>query len=134
SLISAIPAARYAPLAGVDSAITVKAQRSELEARSGAVAVDMESHTIGRHAAAHGLRFVAIRIVIDTAEHRIPRAALECVSSGDETKVSRLVWLLLARPAETFDVLRLAAAWPPARKALVECCQVLGASVSQLGA
>lgn len=132
-LLSAIPAARYAPLVGVDSAVTVRAARRELETRSGAVAVDMESHTIGRIAAIHRLRFVAVRVVIDAVDRRVPRAALACLSSDGETNLSQLVRLLLARPADTLDFVRLWTDWIPARKALVSCCEVLGTSICEVG-
>jgi adenosylhomocysteine nucleosidase len=126
SLISAIPGARYAPIVGVDSATTMKPQRLELGAWSGAVAVDMESHTIGRLALANGLRFVTLRVIIDAVERRIPHSARECVSNAGDAKPGRLGWLLLTRPADTFDICRLWADWRPARRALIHCCEVLG--------
>jgi hypothetical protein len=131
-LLTAIPTAVYAPIAGVDSAITARAQRRELGLRSGALVVDMESHLIGRLAAKHMMRFVAIRVVIDAVDRNVPGAALACVSASGETRMSTLGRLLLKRPADTLDVLRLWADWLPARRALVKCCDVLSASVGQI--
>lgn len=132
-LLSQMPGALYAPLAGVDFAITARKQRSELGLHSGAVAVDMESHMIAGLAAAHMLRFIAIRVVIDTLHHDIPEAALACISSGGETNARRLARLLLGRPQDTLGVLRLWGDWSPARKALVNCCETLSASVREIG-
>jgi hypothetical protein len=130
-LLGAIPQALYAPIAGVDSAIAAKAQRRELGRRSGALAVDMESHIIGEFAAKHTMRFVAIRVVIDTVDRRIPQAALACVSSNGETRMAALGRLLVERPADTLDVLRLWADWLSARRALINCCEILSASVGK---
>lgn len=130
-LLRAIPQALYAPIAGVDSAISAKAPRRELGLRSGALAVDMESHIIGQFAARHAMRFVAVRVVIDTVERRLPRAALACVASNGETRIAALCRLLAARPGDALDILRLWTDWLPARRALVDCCEVLSASVGE---
>jgi adenosylhomocysteine nucleosidase len=128
-LLSAIPTARYAPIAGVDSVIAARPKRRELGIRSGALVADMESHIIGQFAAKHQMRFVAVRVVIESIHRKIPRAALACVSASGETRRSTLGRALLGRPAETLDVLRLWADWMTARKALVNCCEILSASI-----
>jgi hypothetical protein len=89
----------------------------------------MESHVIAGLAAIHGLRFVALRVVIDTAACNVPQVALACVSSAGETTRWRLSRLLLGRPSDTLDVLRLCVDWRPARKALLDCSDALLASV-----
>lgn len=128
-LLSAIPTAVYGPIVGIDFPIWARASRSELRLRSGALAVDMESHLIGRLAAANAMRFVALRVVIDAAGRNIPPTALASVSSDGETSRWRLSRLLLGRPADTLDVIKLSADWWMARKALLYCSEVLGASV-----
>ncbi|WP_024508621.1 hypothetical protein [Bradyrhizobium sp. ARR65] len=132
-LLSAIPRALYAPIAGVDAAIVPRTQRRELGMRSGALAVDMESHLVAQFATRHGMRFVAVRVVIDSMHRKIPRAALACLSSTGEARMSALGRCLLKRPADTLDVMRLCMDWLPARKALVNCCDILSASVYRMG-
>jgi hypothetical protein len=90
---------------------------------------DMESHIIARLAAANSMRFVALRVVIDAAGRNIPPSALACVSSEGEISRRRLSRLLLRRPSDTLDVIRLSADWRLARKALLRCCDALGSSV-----
>lgn len=132
-LLSAIPTAVYGPIAGVDVPVAASAARYELRLRSRALAVDMESHLIARLAAAHALRFIALRVVIDGAGRNVPAAALACVSDAGEIRGWRLARLLLARPSDAIDVIRLGADWLPARKALLSCAEALGASVREVG-
>ncbi len=131
-LLSAIPTAVYGPIAGVDLPISARATRSELRLRSGALAADMESHLIAGLALANSMRFVALRVVIDAAGRNIPPAALACVSHDGETSRWRLSRLLLGRPSDTLDVIRLSADWWLTRKALQYCSEVLGASVGAI--
>lgn len=124
-LLWALPAAIYGPVAGSDVAITTVGSRRELAQWSGAMAVDMESHLVARAAAAYRMRFVALRVVIDAVNRRVPEAALGCVSCRGETTLSRLGQLLLRRPQDVTAVLRLCADWPRARRSLNECCKAL---------
>jgi hypothetical protein len=132
-LLSAIPTAVYGPIAGVDIPVAASAARYELRLRSRALAVDMESHVIARLAAAHALRFIALRVVIDGAGRNIPAAAITCFSDAGEVSRWRLARRLLGRPSDAIDVIKLGADWRPARKALLSCAEVLGASVREVG-
>ncbi|WGR93927.1 hypothetical protein MTX26_30705 [Bradyrhizobium sp. ISRA443] len=128
-LLSAIPTAVYGPIIGIDMPILACASRNELQLRSGALAVDMESHLIARLAAANSMRFVALRVVIDAAGRNVPPTALACVSSDGEISRWRLSRLLLGRPSDTLDVIKLSADWWLARRALLCCSEVLGSSI-----
>jgi len=128
-LLSAIPTAVYGPIVGIDIPIAATASRGELRLRSGALAVDMESHVIARLAAANGLRFVALRVVVDGVGRNIPPTALACVSGDGEVSRWRLSRMLLGRPSDTLDVIKLWTDWLLARKALLSCSDILGASV-----
>ncbi len=132
-LLSAIPRAVYGPIAGVDMPVAASAARYELRLRSRALVVDMESHVIARLAAAHALRFIALRVVIDGAGRNIPAAALACVSDAGEICGWRLARLLAGHPSDALDVIRLGTDWWPARKALLNCAEALGASVREVG-
>ena len=128
-LLSAIPTAVYGPIAGVDVPVIASTSRAELRLRSGALTADMESHVIACLAAANAMRFVALRVVIDAVGRNIPQTAVACVSSDGRTSRWRLGRLLLGRPTDTLDVLKLWADWWPVRKALRTCSDALGASV-----
>jgi adenosylhomocysteine nucleosidase len=128
-LLSAMPTARYGPIVGVDLPILASTLRGELGLQSGALVADMESHVVARLAATHGLRFVALRVVVDAAGCNVPQVALACLLSNGEISRWRLGRLLLGRPSETLGVIRLCADWRPARKALLHCGDALLASV-----
>ena len=128
-LLSAIPTAIYGPIAGIDLPVSARASRGELRLRSGALAVDMESHLIAGLAAANSMRFIAVRVIIDAAGRNIPPTAVACISSDGETSRWRLSRLLLGRPSDALDVIKLSADWWLARKALLYSAEVLGASV-----
>lgn len=128
-LLSAIPTAVYGPIAGIDFPISARAARSELRLQSGALVADMESHLIAALAVANSMRFVALRVVIDAAGRNIPPTALACISRDGETSRWRLSRLLLGRPSDTLNVIRLSADWWLTRKALRHCSEALGASI-----
>src|SRR5205823_6012277 len=109
-----------------DSAIVNTSARGSLYARTGAVAVDTESHLVAKVATAHCLRFAALRVVVDPAHRRVPQAALDCVGNDGSTSLAVLLRSLLATPAQTMDVIRLAADWMAARASLISVPQVLG--------
>jgi hypothetical protein len=131
-LLSAIPTAVYGPISGVDVPIPAGRSRGELGLRSGALVADMESHIIARMAAASALRFIAVRVVVDAASRNVPPTALSCVSSDGETSRWRLSRLLLGRPSDTVDIMKLWADWWLARRALLQCSAVLSASMCVL--
>ena len=81
-LLNAIAGAHHAPVIGVDTPIADPAKKRELRRLTGAAAVDMESHIVARVAAAHGLAFTALRVIVDPAHRAIPRAALKGMGAG----------------------------------------------------
>ncbi|NNM71826.1 phosphorylase [Enterovirga aerilata] len=62
-------------IAGVDEPVLAPDAKAALRARSGAGAVDMESHLAADFAARHGLPFGAVRVVSDRADRVLPPAA-----------------------------------------------------------
>ena len=86
---------------------------------TGAVAVDMESLAIAQVAAAHHLPFVAVRVVVDTAEDALPRAVLTASSSG-QVRIWRLVGAIALAPAELGALIRLAGRYRTATRRLAD--------------
>jgi adenosylhomocysteine nucleosidase len=85
---------------------------------TGALAVDMESAAIAAIAARHELPFIAVRVIVDTADDALPRAVVSATRSGR----LRLWWLIasLARaPAEIAALLRIARRYRVATRSLL---------------
>jgi hypothetical protein len=60
----------------MDVPIAGASEKRRLHARTGAVAVDTESHIAARIAAAHRIPFAACRAIIDSAHRDLPPAAM----------------------------------------------------------
>jgi adenosylhomocysteine nucleosidase len=85
--------------------------------RTGAVAVDMESAAVAQVAAAHGIPFAVIRVIVDTAADELPQAALAAVHGGT-IRVSRLLPAIVKRPGDVAALMRLASRYRAARRSL----------------
>jgi len=75
-LLEALPNAVHADIVGVDAPIASSLEKHRLHARTGAAAVDTESHIAARIAAAHRMPFAACRVVIDSTHRDLPPAAM----------------------------------------------------------
>jgi len=76
ALSARLPEAHVGTIVGSDTIIGSVAEKQQLHATTGALAVDMESHIAARVAARHGLPFAVVRAISDTADHTLPPAAL----------------------------------------------------------
>jgi adenosylhomocysteine nucleosidase len=102
-----------------DVAVAAVALKASLFRDTQAVAVDMESAAVAEVAADHGLPFVALRVILDTARDSLPESVLR-----DFARAARPpLWSLLCAPADWGRLLRLAAQYRVARRALSECCR-----------
>jgi adenosylhomocysteine nucleosidase len=99
-LLDAIGDAHHAPILGVDTPVAEPTTKRQLHRTSGAVAVDMESHIVARLAAAHGLAFTALRVIVDPVDRMIPSAALVGMGADARTDTTAIVRDLLARPSQ----------------------------------
>lgn len=106
-LLHAVAGAYHAPVLGVDTPVADPAKKRELRRFTGAAAVDMESHIVARLAAAHGLAFTALRVIVDPAHRAIPRAALKGMGAGPRADGAAVVRDLFARPSQLALLLRI---------------------------
>jgi adenosylhomocysteine nucleosidase len=74
---------------------------------TGAAAVDMESAAVAQAAATHGLPFIAVRVIVDTARDTLPRAVVAASRAG-QVQIWRLILGLLISPADIAPLVRLA--------------------------
>jgi adenosylhomocysteine nucleosidase len=106
-LRDAIKGCSYAPIVGADTPIAEPATKRVLHRTTGAAAVDMESHVVARVAAAHGLSFTALRVIVDPADRAIPRAALVGMGSGPRADSAAVLRELIARPSQLPQLVRI---------------------------
>ena len=93
---------------GSDVAVTSAADKAALLRRSGAVAVDMESHGVARAAVARGLKLVVLRVIADPADRAIPASALGGMAPDGSTRALPVLGALLLDPREIPAIARLA--------------------------
>lgn len=85
---------------------------------SGACAVEMESYAIAAVAAAHGLPFIAIRVIVDAAGDEVPVAVLEAADARGRLAPGRLLVRMLGSPRSVALLPGLAHRYAVARRAL----------------
>jgi hopanoid-associated phosphorylase len=125
-LLDVIGRARHAPILGVDTPVAEPARKRELHQTTGAAAVDMESHVVAQVAAAHGLAFTALRVIVDPAGRTIPPAALVGMSPEGRANVKAILRSLVARPSQLGPLTRVALDALAARAEMQRVRQLLG--------
>jgi hopanoid-associated phosphorylase len=118
SLLRAIPNARHAEIVGTDALVMDPQEKRRVHARTGAVAVDMESHIAAKIAFAHRIPFAACRIIIDAAHRTLPPAAAVGLRQNGTPDVLAVVRSLLRTPSQLPDLIRVARDARTARNAL----------------
>ncbi len=66
-------------LAGSEDVVIDPAAKAYLRARTGAAAVDMESHIAAHYAEDNGLPFAAVRVISDPASRSLPALAMDAL-------------------------------------------------------
>lgn len=118
----ATPGALY----GGGEIVASAAAKAALFARTGAVAVDLESAAVARTARRHGLPFAVLRAVCDGAARDLPRAALVALDGAGRIGGLRVAWAAASRPWELPGLIRLGSDAARARHALVTRVQAIG--------
>ncbi len=126
NLLEMIGGANYAPIVGVDAPIAEPAMKRDLHRTTGAAAVDMESHVVARLAAAHGLAFAAVRVVVDPAHRAVPQAALLGMGANGRADVAAVLRDLVMRPSQLSRLARVAVDALAARAELLRVRRLLG--------
>ena len=93
------------PMVGTDDAIATAAAKAALFARTGASAVDMESHVLA--AAAPQLPLLILRVVADGANDALPPAALVGIKPDGATDLLAVLGSVLREPSQIPALMRL---------------------------
>ena len=105
--------------------LTTAAAKRALHARTGAVAVDLESAAVARTAARHGLPFAVLRAICDPAARNLPHAALMALDAQGRIAPFRVALAALSRPREFPALIALARDAALARRALLDRVQAI---------
>ncbi|MBI5111421.1 MAG: phosphorylase [Rhodovulum sp.] len=125
-LAGTIPGAVCGPIAGVAAPVADPAGKQALNQRTGALAVDMESHVVAAVGATHGLPVAAIRVITDPAARALPKAALAAMRSNGTTDILAMLRQVMRQPRELPALVRTALDARAARATLVRGRQLLG--------
>lgn len=129
NLLRAMPGAIYGALFGAAAPVVHPRIKAELYERTGAVAVDMESHIVGDVAAAHGVPMAAIRVVTDPADRALPPTALAAMRADGTVDVAATIRSLLRRPRDLPSLMLIASDAKAARATLLRGRELLDASL-----
>jgi adenosylhomocysteine nucleosidase len=105
-------------LAHADHVLTTPAEKAALFAVTGAAAADMESFGVAEAAAAHGLPFLALRVIADGAYDSVPRIALAATTADGHVRVMETVFRALTSPGQIPELIRLGKRTAVAKSAL----------------
>lgn len=101
-------------------------EKTQLYRQTGAVAVDMESAAVGVVASRHGVPFMVLRVVADTAEDALPPVLRGLVASDPVGAPSWMSWLpALAAPTAWPGLLRMGRRYQHARGVLRACAHLV---------
>jgi hopanoid-associated phosphorylase len=118
-LLRTIPGAVSGGLVGVSAPVAHPRDKQELFIRTGAMAVDMESHIVAAVGLEHDIPFAAIRVITDPAKRTLPASAIAAMRPNGTTDLWAMFRSVLKRPRDVPALLRTALDARAARAALV---------------
>lgn len=92
----------------VDEPVLSEELKMEMQERTGAAVVDMESFAVLEAAKEHGMQALVIRVVLDDARTSVPEFALGLVDAYGRPRPGKIAAALAARPWRISSLLRLA--------------------------
>ena len=111
-----------ADLLAVNDLTRLPEQKQALYARTKAVGIDMESGQLAQLAEKLGLRFLALRAVMDTVDDEIPAAAAVALNQQGQIRLAALLKYLLAHPGDLAGIIKTAHRFRVAAGALRRAC------------
>jgi adenosylhomocysteine nucleosidase len=121
------------PVAGSTTMVTDPAAKAELNAESGALAVDMESLVVARFAARHGLPFTILRAISDSADQTLPPAVLVGMKSDGGMALGAVLGALARKPRQLPALIRTGREAEKGFAALLRGNDLLGPGLGKLG-
>ncbi len=125
-LLHTIPEAIPGVLLGVPTPIAHPEEKRELYLKTGAIAVDMESHIVAAVGLAHELPVAAIRVITDPAKRALPASAVAAMRPNGTTNIGAMLRSVLRQPKELPALVQTALDARAARATLVRGRHLLG--------
>jgi adenosylhomocysteine nucleosidase len=126
SRFDALQDVSFGDIAGSDVPIASTHAKRKLHEKTGAVAVDMESHVAARIAVEHRVPFAAFRVVTDPSHRALPPAALVATNIDGGVDFQAIVRSLVRHPKQVPTLFHLALDSWAARRALIPSRRLLG--------
>lgn len=98
--------------------VTSGKAKKQLYSFTGALALDMESSAVAKVAQHHGLPFLAIRAIADTAGMGLPEAVVYATNADGEVAIGKLLGYLLLHPAQLPSLIKLGLYFNKAKQTL----------------
>jgi len=121
-----IPRAKPAIIAGSNVVITHRPDKTDLYERTGAWAVDMESHIVARAAHRHNRPFAVLRVICDPGDRTLPPAALVSMKPDGSIDIRAILRSVLSHPEQILSLMYLMRDSAVAFRALLRCRNFLG--------
>jgi len=131
ALAAKLPGAHQGPVAGSNVILGDAEDKAALYARTGALAVDMESAVAARFAAARKLPFAVLRVISDDARHVLPQAALVAMKPDGSIALARVLGSLLRHPLQVPSLVRTARTSGKAFRELLRCRGLCGVGLAR---
>lgn len=113
-------------LAESEGVVESPAEKCLLRMKTEADAADMESAALARLAHEGGLRFCAVRAIVDPAGMALPRSVLESMDENGMMRLRRLLPKLLRHPGDLAALIRLGRFFGVARQTLARVAELTG--------
>jgi len=113
-------------LAESKAVLASPSEKRALFARSGAIAVDMESAAVVAVAHQAGVPFVAIRAIADRADLTVPRSVMRSLDAFGRLRPLRFFRELFVHPNDLFSLIRLARHFRTAQSSLAAVAGLAG--------
>lgn len=125
-LLRTIPDSVSGALLGVPTPIAHPDEKRALYLKTGAIAVDMESHIVASVGLAHDLPVAAIRVITDPAKRALPVSAVAAMRPNGTTNIGAMLRSVLRRPRDLPALFQTALDARAARATLVRGRNLLG--------
>jgi hopanoid-associated phosphorylase len=133
-LEKALPQALRGGIVGNDAIAPTAAEKRILHERTGAIAVDMESHVAARVAVRKGLPFAALRVISDRADDDLPPAALVGMRPDGGMALGAVLASLARNPRQLPALIRTGRQADQAFRSLTQAFDaIIGAGIDRFG-